>query len=169
MTVVGAILRYSHIEPSFENNSRGQPPSTRPTSSPSPEAHTLFVILPNHHIWGPHTIQRAVFSTSSRSRASTTVVIEHYCPEGCCGRPSYLDGVPVPLLRRVQEIPRSEGSRRRSWQHLTARSSRILSRPLSRLIQRGPQDEPNTKLAPTLWADQSPNANTRRETQSSTY
>lgn len=169
MTAAGAILRYSNIEPTFENSSRRQPPSTRPSSGPSPEAHTLFVVLPNHHIWGPHTIQRAVFSASSRSRASTTVVVEHYCPEGCCGRPSYLDGVPVPLLRRVHEIPGPEWSRRRTWQHLTARSSQILSRPLSRLIQRGRQDEPKTKLAITQWRDQGPNASTERETDSSDY
>ena len=168
MTVVGAILRYSHIEPTFQNSSRGQPPSTRPTSSPSAEDHTLFVVLPNHHIWAPHTIQRAVFSTSSRSRASTTLVVEHYCPKGCYGHPSYVDGIHAPLLRKVQEIPCPDPPRTGSWQHFTARSSRILSRPLSRLIQRGPQEEPDRKPAPTPWADQGPDPSTRRETQSPT-
>ena len=169
MTGVGAILRYSQIEPTFENSSHGQSPSTRPASSTSAEEGSLFIALPNHHIWAPHTIQRAVFSTSSRSRASTTLVVEHYCPEDCCGHPSSVDGIHAPLLRKVQDNPYPEQSRSRSWQHFTSRSSRILPRPLSRLIQRDSQEEPDGKPASTPLLEQALDASARQKTQSSTF
>lgn len=140
MTVVGAILRYSHIEPTFENSSHGQSPSVRPASRVSAEDPALFVVLPNHHIWAPHTRQRAVFSTSSRSRASTTVVVEHHCPNGCRGHPSYVDGIHVPLLRKVGDVPRPERSRRRSWQHFQDCLSQVLPHRLC-------QDAPDTESA----------------------
>ena len=149
MTLVGAVLRYSHIAPTFENSSHGRPPPIRPASCPSADDRTLFIVLPNHHIWAPHTRQRAVFSTSSRSRASTTLVVDHYCPEGCHGHPSYVDGIHVPLLRRVRDVPCSERSRRSSWQHFTDRSSRVLPRRLSHLIHRASQEGPDTKSTST--------------------
>ena len=154
MPIVGAILRYSHVEPTFENNSRGQLPCARPTSGLSAEDHTLFIVLPNHHIWAPHTIQRAVFSTSSRSRASTTVIVDHCCPNGCCEHPSYADGIHVPLLRKIGGSSCTDKSRRRSWRHFIDRSSQSLPRPLSRMIQRAPQEQPDTKPARTSWVDQ---------------
>ena len=147
MTAVGAILRYSHIEPTFENSSHGRPPSRKPTASLPAEDCTLFIVLPNNHIWAPHTKQRAVFEKSSQSRASTTVVVEHHCPKGCPRHPPFVDGLHVPLLRRVQESPGSQRLRSRSWQQLTARSSQAFSRRLSRLIQRVPQEVPDTEAA----------------------
>ena len=145
MSVVGAILRYSRLEPTFDNSSHGQSPSTRPTSSLPAEDRTLFIVLPSHHIWAPHTRQRAVFSTTLGSRASTTVVVEHHCPKGCRGHPSYVDGIHVPLLRRVGDVPCTERSRTRSWQYFSERSSRIFSRRSNRLMQRGPQETPEKK------------------------
>ena len=145
MTAVGAVLRYPHIEPAFENSSHGQPPSTRLNTSILAEDCTLLVALPSHHIWAPHTIQRAVFSKSSRSRASTTLVVDHLCQEGCCEHPSPVDGLHVPLLRKVEDIPCPEHSRTRSWRHLMDRSSQSLPRPLSRLIQSAPRSEPDAK------------------------
>lgn len=141
MTLVGAVLRYSRIEPTFENSSHGRPPPIRPASSPSADDHSLFIILPSHHIWAPHTKQRAVFSKSSRSRASTTVVVDHHCPEGC-RHPSYVDGIHVPLLRKVRDTP---CSKRSSWQNFTDRSSRVLPRRLSDLIHRASREGPDTK------------------------
>ena len=155
MTAVGAFLRYPHIEPTFENSSHGQPPSTRLKSSLLAEDCTLFIVLPSHHIWAPHTIQRAVFSTSSRSRASTTLIVDHLCLEGCREHPSYVDGLHVPLLRKVEDIPCPEHSRTRSWRHLVDRSSQSLPRPLSRLIQSAPKGEPDTKRVTTPWSDSS--------------
>lgn len=140
MTAVGAILRYSHIEPTFQNSSHGQPPPTRLNSSLSTETCTLFVVLPSQHIWAPHTIQRTVFSTSSRSRASTTLVVEHSCPKGCRGHPSYVDGIHVPLLRKVRDLPSPKRLRTGSWQHFADRSSRVILHPLSRLIQGAPKE-----------------------------
>ena len=155
MTAVGAFLRYPHIEPAFQNSSHGQPPSTRPNSSLLAEDCTLFIALPSHHIWAPHTIQRAVFSTSSRSRASTTLVVDHLCLEGCREHPSHVNGLHVPLLRKVEDIPCPEHPRARSWRHLMDRSSKRLSRPLSRLIQSAPQGEPDTKHVSTPWSESS--------------
>ena len=140
MTVVGAVLRYSHIEPTFQNSSNGPSSSVRPTSHLSTEYPALFIVLPNHHIWAPHTRQRAVFSTSSRSRASTTVIVEHHCPKGCRGHPSYVDGIDVPLLRKVGDIPSAERSRRSSWQHFQDCLSRVLP-------HRPCQEIPDTKSA----------------------
>lgn len=145
MTAVGAILRYSPIEPIFENSSHERPSSMRPTSSPGDENCTLFVVLPNQHIWAPHTRQRAVFLTSSRSRASTTLVVEHHCPEGYRGHPSFDDGIHVPLLRKAENIPCPERSRRRSWHRLTDQSSGVLSRRLSQLIHGHPREVQDTK------------------------
>ena len=150
MTVVGAILHYSHIEPTFDNSSHGQPLSTRPTASLSAEDHILFIILPNHHIWGPHTIQRAVFSTSSRSRASTTLVVDHFCAQGCREHSSQINRIHVPLLRKVEDIPCPDRSRIQNWRHFIDRSSQSLARPLSRLIQRG---ERHTNYTPTSESD----------------
>ena len=146
-TAVGAILRYSHIEPIFENSSNGQPSSTRPSSSVSAEDCTLFIVLPDHHIWAPHTRQRAVFSTSSRSRASTTVVVEHHGPKGYRGHSSYVDGIHVPLLRKVGDIPCPERARTGSWQNFTDRSSRALPHRLSHLLHRTSREVPDTKHA----------------------
>ena len=165
MTVVGAILRYSHLEPTFHNSSHGQSPSTRPTSSLPAEDPTLFIVLPSHHIWAPHTRQRAVFSKSSRSRASTTVVVEHHCPKGCGGHPSYVDGIHVPLLRKVGDISRTERSRPRSWQHFSVRSSRIFSRHSKGLMQLGPQEVPEKPPSFTLLLDQSLVSSARKETK----
>lgn len=147
MTAVGAILRYSHIEPIFENSSNGRPPSIRPASSLGDDNCTLFVVLPNQHIWAPHTRQRAVFLTSSRSRASTTLVVEHHCPEGYRGHPSYADGIHVPLLRKAGDLPCPERSRTRSWQHLADESSRVLPRRLNHLIHGTPREVQDTKPA----------------------
>ena len=169
MTVVGAVLRYSPAEPTFANSSRGQLPSTVPTSSLSAEDPALFILLPSHHVWAPHTRQRAVFSASSRSRASTTVVVEHHCPDGCRGHPSYVDGVDVPLLRKVQDIPYPERLRTSSWQEFTDRSSRILPRRLSRLVQRTSHEAPDTTPTPTPMLEQTPDPYARRETQPPTY
>lgn len=147
MTAVGAILCYSKSEPTFENSSNGQPPSVRSASSITPENRTLFIILPIHHIWAPHTRQRAVFPTSLRSRASTTLVVEHYCPKGCRKHPSSVDGIHVPLLRRVGDVPRPEGSRIRSLRHFTDHSPRVLPRRLSHLFHRGFPEVSETKPA----------------------
>ena len=125
MTVVGAVLRYSHIAPTFENSSHGQSPSTKPYPGFSTENHTLVIILPENHIWAAHTRQRAVFSKSSRSRASTTLVVEHHCPKGCSDHPSYVDGIHVPLLRKVESFPCPERSKNRSSQHFTERPSQV--------------------------------------------
>lgn len=168
MTVVGAILRYSQIQPGFVNSSHGQPPSTRPPSSFSAEDRTLFIVLPDDHVWAPHTRQRAVFSKSSRSRASTTVVVDHDCPEGCRGHPSYLEGIHVPLLRKVRDMPSPERSRTSSWQHFTDRSSRVLPRRLSRLIQRCSQDIPDTKPAFTPSLEQAFDSRAQQYIQSPT-
>ena len=149
MTVVGAVLRYSHIAPTFENSSHGQPPSRKPYPGVPKENHTLVVVLPEHHIWAPHTRQRAVFSKSSRSRASTTLVVEHHCPKGCSGHPSYVDGIHVPLLRRVEDISRPERSKTRSWQHFTERPSQVLPRRISRLMRRISQDVSEMKATAT--------------------
>ena len=162
MSVVGAILCYPHLEPTFNNSSHGQSPSTRPTSSLEAEDHTLCIVLPNHHIWAPHTRQRAVFSTSSRSRTSTTVVIENHCPKGCRSHPSYVEGIDVPLLRRVEDVPGPAGSRTRSWQHFTERSSRIISRRSNHLIQHGPQEVPETKPTSTPLSDQALDSSARQ-------
>ena len=120
MTAVGAILRYSHIEPIFENSSHGKPPSVRPASSLATD---LFIVLPSHHIWAPHTRQRAVFSTSSRSRASTTLVVDHRCPKGCSRHPSYFEGIHVPLLRKVGDYSVSRAITNEKWEALSPSSS----------------------------------------------
>lgn len=161
MTAVGAFLRYPQIEPFFQNSSHGQAPSTRLNSSLLREDCTLFIVLPSHHIWAPHTIQRAVFSKSSRSRASTTLVVDHLCPEGCCEHSSHVNGLHVPLLRKVEDIPCPEQSRTRSWRHLMDRSSQSLPRPLSRLIHSAPKEEPDTKGVPTSWSGSSFHENYR--------
>lgn len=139
MAVVGAVLRYSHNEPTFENSSNGQPLSMRPAFSLSAENR----VLPNHHIWAPHTRQRAVFSTSLRSRASTTLLVKHHCPNGCREHPSYVDGIHIPLLRKFGDVPWPEQSPMRSWQHFTDR----LSRRLSHLFHSAPRIFPGTKPA----------------------
>ena len=155
MTAVGAFLRYPHIEPAFQNSSHGQPPSTIPKSSLLAEDCTLFINLPSHHIWAPHTIQRAVFSTSARSRASTTLVVDHLCLEGCREHSSHVNGLHVPLLRKVEDIPCPEHSRRKSWRHLIDRSSQSLPRPLSRLIQSVPKEEQDAKRVTNRWSESS--------------
>ena len=147
MTAVGAILCYSQSEPTFENSSHGQPPSVRAASSTTSENRTLFIILPIHHIWAPHTTQRAVFPTSLRSRASTTLVVENYCPKRCRKHPSSVDGIHVPLLRRVGDVPWPEGSRMRSLRHFIDRSPRILPRRLSHLFHRGFPEVSETETA----------------------
>ena len=153
MTAVGAFLRYPHIEPAFENSSHGQPPSTKLNSGLLAEDCTLFSVLPSPHRWAPHTIQRAVFSTSSRSRASTTLVVDHLCLKGCREHPYHVNGPHVPLLRKVEDIPCPEHTRPRSWRHLMDRSSQSLPRPLSRLFQSTPKGELDTKRVPTPWSE----------------
>ena len=161
MTAVGAFLRYPQIEPVFQNSSHGQPPSTRENSSLLREDCTLFIVLPSHHIWAPHTIQRAVFSKSSRSRASTTLFVDHLCSEGCCEHPSHGNGLHVPLLRKVEDIPCPEQSRTKGWRHLMDRSSQSLPRPLSRLIHSVPKEEPDTKRVSRPWSESSFHENYR--------
>ena len=157
MTTVGAILRYSHIAPTFENSSNGQPPSRKPYPGLPTQNHTLVVVLPEQHIWAPHTRQRAVFSKSSRSRASTTLVVEHHCPKGCRGHPSYVDGIDVPLLRKVEHISCPDGSKTSSWQHFTERPSQVLPRRISRLVRRISQEVSDTKTTSTLFRHEDSN------------
>ena len=147
MTAVRAILCYSQSEPTFENSSHGQPPSVRSASSIPSENRTLFIVLPNHHIWAPHTTQRAVFPTSLRSRASTTLVVEHYCSKGCRKHPCSVDGIHAPLLRRVGDVPWKEGSGMRTLRQFTDRSPRVLPRRLSHLFHRGFPEVSETKPA----------------------
>ena len=149
MTTVGAVLRYSHIAPTFDNSSHGRPSSRKPYLGFPAENHTLVVVLPEHHIWAPHTKQRAVFSKSSRSRASTTLVVEHHCPKGCSGHPSYVDGIHVPLLRKVENVSGPERSKNSNWQHFTERPSQVLPRRISHLVRRISQEVSDTKVTST--------------------
>ena len=149
MTVVGAVLRYSHIAPTFENSSHGQSPSTKLYPGFPTENHTLLVVLPEHHIWAPHTRQRAVFSKSSKSRASTTLVLEHHCPKGCSGHPFYVDGIHVPLLRKVERVSGPERSKNSGWQHFTERPSQVFPRRISHLMRRISREVSDTKATST--------------------
>ena len=162
MTVVGAVLRYSHIAPTFENSSHGQSPSTKAFAGFSTGDHTLVIVLPETHIWAPHTRQRAVFSKSSRSRASTTLVVEHHCPKGCSVHPSYVDGIHVPLLRKLENSSCPEWSKNRSWQHFTERPSQVFPRRLSRLIRRISHEVSDTEAASTHSGREDNNEDRRR-------